>query len=259
MMVGALQMNVKKNDKTANLDTVERLIEGPVDLVVMPELFSTGYFFNSRSDFQDIAEEIPNGYTTQRLIKISKKLNCHLIGAIVEKEKGNLYISAVVTGPEGYIGKHRKRHLTIDETEVYTGGNQTEVFEINGCKVGVVICFEGWFPESCRELMLKGAQIICHTVLTCQQRTLDIMRVRAIENKAWLVLANSIATEEYNNMPLTFRGDSRVIDFNGNILTDAGQEEKLVTAEIDEKETINKDLEDCRDIKKEVMKHRYFL
>ncbi|WP_082210259.1 nitrilase-related carbon-nitrogen hydrolase [Paenibacillus durus] len=102
---------------------------------------------------------------------------------------------------------------------------------MNGCKVGIVICFEGWFPESSRELMLKGAQIICHTALTCQERTLDIMRIRAIENKVYLILANSISTEYHNNESITFRGDSRVIDYDGNILVNAGQEEKLITAE----------------------------
>jgi predicted amidohydrolase len=59
--------------------------------------------------------------------------------------------------------------------------------------------------ESARELMLKGAQIICHSVLTCQERTLDIMRVRAIENKAYLVIANSISTENHNNSSMIFR------------------------------------------------------
>ncbi len=124
--------------------------------------------------------------------------------------------------------------------------------------VGVIICFEGWFPESSRELMLKGAQIICHSVLTCQERTLDIMRVRAIENKAFIIVSNSTSTENHNDETVTFRGDSRVIDYNGEILVNAGKEEKLISVEINEVSTINKDLEDCKDLVYEVKKHKYF-
>lgn len=257
MIIGALQMNVIKNDKAANLDTIERFINGGIDLVVLPELFSTGYFFDSSNEYFDIAEEVPNGYTTTRLCEIAKKANCHIVGAIAEKENEKLYVTAIVVGPSGYIGKQRKRHLTNHEVSLFTCGEESVVFDINGCKVGVLICFEGWFPESARELMLKGAQIICHSVLTCQERTLDIMRVRAIENKAYLVVANSISTESHNNTLMTFRGDSRVIDYNGNILINAGQDEKLISLKIDETNTIHKDLEDCKDLIYEVKKHEF--
>ncbi|AKG37357.1 nitrilase-related carbon-nitrogen hydrolase [Paenibacillus durus] len=267
MIIGSLQMNVAKKDKIKNLNTIEKLINhsadsadsaDSVDLVVMPELFSTGYFFDSASELMEIAEEIPNGYTTNRLIEIAKNANCHFVGAIAEKENGHLYVTAIVVGPSGYIGKQRKRHLTDHELKFFSCGTSSEVFDINGCKVGIVICFEGWFPESSRELMLKGAQIICHTALTCQERTLDIMRIRAIENKVYLILANSISTEYHNNESITFRGDSRVIDYDGNILVNAGQEEKLITVEVNEEHTIRKDLDDCKDLIAEVKKHTYF-
>lgn len=257
MIVGALQMNVVKNNKVANLNTIDKELNCDVDLVVLPELFSTGYFFETVSQLREIAEEIPEGYTTKRLIDIARKVNCQLIGAIVEKEADKLYITAIAVGPSGFIGKHRKRHLTNDEAQNYTPGTESKAFDINGCKVGAIVCFEGWFPESARELMLQGAQILCHSVLTCQQRTLDIMRVRAIENKAFVVIANSISTENYNNQEITFRGDSRIIDYNGNILVTAGQEQKLITAEVNEKETIHKDLEDCVDLIAEVRKQPY--
>ncbi len=258
MILGALQMNVIKDDKASNLDTVQRLIISPVDLVVLPELFSTGYFFDSGDKLMEIAEEIPNGYTTDRLTEIAKAANCHLVGAIVEKEEGKLYITAVLAGPNGYVGKQRKRHLTDHETKYFTPGDSSEVFNILDCRVGMLICFEGWFPESSRELTVRGAQIICHSMLTCQQKTMDIMRVRAIENKVFMVVANSISTEMFDNNSITFRGDSRVIDFNGNILINAGKEEKLISAEVDEKAASLKDLEDCRDLVYEIKKHGFY-
>ncbi|MCX7709929.1 MAG: acyltransferase [Clostridia bacterium] len=258
MIIGALQLNVVKNDKVKNLDTVERLIDHSAEIIVLPELFSTGYFFETVNQYKKIAEEIPNGYTTKRLCDIARKANSHLVGAIVETESAQLYITAIVVGPSGYIGKQRKRHLTNRESNFFTFGESSEIFNINGCKVGVIVCLEGWFPESARELMLKGAQIICHTALTCQERTLDIMRVRAIENNVYLIAANSITTENCGGDSITFRGDSRVIDYNGNILINAGREEKLIAVEVDESKTVSKDLEDCKDLISEVKKHKYF-
>jgi predicted amidohydrolase len=259
MIIGALQLKVAKNNKNKNLATIAKLIDRKVDLVVLPELFSTGYYFDTAKELREIAEEIPNGYTTRRLSEIAAKTNSYLVGAIAEKDSDNFYISAIITGPSGYIGKQRKRHLTNEEAEFFSCGTESAVYDINGCKVGIIICLEGWFPESARELMLKGAQVICHSALTTQQRTLDIMRIRALENKAYVILANSISTERHNNELITFRGDSRVIDYEGNILVNAGQEEKLITVEIAEDKAANKDLEDCRDLLAEVRKHKSML
>jgi predicted amidohydrolase len=258
MIIGALQLDVRKDDKPGNLDTVQRLVNNQVDLVVLPELFSTGYYFDSATKLKEISEEIPYGYTTGRLIKIAKAANCHIVGAIVEKEAGKLYITAVLTGPGGYIGKQRKRHLTDHETKYFTPGDSSEVFKVLGCKIGMIICFEGWFPESSRELTVKGAQIICHSMLTCQQKTMDIMRVRAIENKVFMVVANSISTEMLGYDSVTFRGDSRIIDYNGNILINAGKDEKLIWTQVDEKAASYKDLEDCRDLIQEIKKHGFY-
>jgi predicted amidohydrolase len=259
MIIGSLQMNVVKNDKNKNLTAIAKLIDRKVDLVVLPELFSTGYYFDTAKELAELAEEIPHGYTTRRLSEIAAKANCYLIGAIVEKESDNFYISAIITGPSGYIGKQRKRHLTNEEAKFFSCGTESAVYDINGCKIGIIICLEGWFPESARELMLKGAQIICHSALTTQQRTLDIMRVRAMENKAYVILANSISTEKHNNELITFRGDSRVVDYDGNILVNAEQEEKLITVEVAEYKAANKELEDCRDLLAEVRKHKAML
>ena len=256
MIISALQMNVIKNAKEQNLQTVSDLIgDNIVDLVALPELFSTGYFYTDKSEILSIAEEIPNGRTTRELLDIAAKKKCHIIGTIVEKERDKLYITAVVVGPDNYIGKQRKRHLTTGELAFYTPGEESVVFDINGCKIGVVICFDGWFPESVRELTIRGAQIVCHSALITSPKTLDIMRVRAIENKVFLMVANGISSEVYQDNVITFRGDSRIIDYNGNILAEAGKSEKLLWAAVDEGQTIRKDLEDCENIIFEIHKH----
>ena len=258
MIIGSLQMNILKNNKDENLLKVEDLIDNnKVDLIVLPELFSTGYFYDQSSQLWEIAEEIPNGLTTQKLISIANKVGCHIVGTILERENDRLYITSEIVGPSGYIGKHRKRHLTDDEVAYYSCGESSDVYEVNGCKIGIVTCFEGWFPEITRELILKGAQIICHSALITSETTFDIMRIRAIENKVYLIISNSISTENFKNKSIIFRGDSRIIDYNGNILVNAGQEEKIILAEINERETIIKNLDDCNDLIFEIKKHSY--
>lgn len=125
------------------LENINNSINSPIYLIVLPELFSTGYYFDTYNQLMEIAEEIPDGYTTKRLIEIAKSKNCNLVGAIVEKANDSLYISAIIVGPKGYIGKQRKRHLTDYESNFFPTGNESEVFDINGCKIGVIICFEG--------------------------------------------------------------------------------------------------------------------
>lgn len=71
-----------------------------------------------------------------------------------------------------------------------------------------------------------------------------MVRIRAIENKEYLTISNSISTEVYNNNSITYRGDSRIFDYNGNVLINEGKEEKLILIEVDEKLIIKKDLED---------------
>ncbi len=164
-----------------------------------------------------------------------------------------------MVGPQGFVGQQRKRHLTREERAHYAPGEESRVFEIGGCKVGVVICFDGWFPESVRELTLRGAQIICHSALICSTTSLDIMRVRALENDAFVIVANGVQTETDHGQAVRFRGESRIIDPNGDILADASTGERLISAVIDERRTARKRLDDCDDLVAEIRSHEQTL
>jgi predicted amidohydrolase len=256
MIVGAVQMDVVLKDKERNLRKVSDLIgDRKLDLAVLPELFSTGYYHETREALFEIAEPVPDGPTTRRLHEIAREKRCHLVGALVEHERDRLFITAVMVGPQGFVGKQRKRHLTQEEKAHFAPGEESFVFDVGGCKVGVVICFDGWFPETVRELTLKGAQVVCHSALICSTTSLDIMRVRALENNAFVVVANGIQTETHLGQSVRFRGESRVIDPAGDILVDAGQGEKLISTLIDERQTARKCLEDCDDLVAEIRSH----
>lgn len=257
MKIGALQLDIVKNNKETNLNKIEEhLKEENLDLLVLPELFSTGYFYDTREEREKLAENIPEGATTQRLLEIAKNTNTYIVGAILEKEERNLYITAIVASPEGFVGKYRKRNLTSDEKKIYKRGNDSFVFEVKGVKVGIIICFEAWIPESVRELTIRGAQIVLHTALICSEKTLEILRVRAIENESYIAVANACSTEMFKGNRITFRGDSRVISPEGEIIAKLFDKEGLISYEINEKFEKIKKLPDSDDLLEEIMVYK---
>lgn len=253
MKIGALQLDIVKNDKEVNLNKIEKYLkEETLDLLVLPELFSTGYFYETIEEREKLAEIIPEGTTTQKLLEIAEKTKTYIVGAILEKEEKNLYITAIVVGPEGFIGKYRKRNLTSDEKKIYKRGNDSLVFEVKGVKVGVIICFEAWIPESVRELTMKGAQIVLHTALICSEKTLEILKVRAIENGSYIAVANACSTEMFEGNRFTFRGDSRIINPSGETVVNAFDKEGLISYKIKEKLEKTKKLPDSDDLLEEI-------
>ncbi len=257
MKIAAIQIDIVKRDKKANLQKVRRMLaEQALDLAVLPELFATGYFFADRAEAKSMAEAVPQGETTQALCRMASEFACHIIGCVLEEEADQLYLSAVVVGPQGYLGKQRKRHLTEFDARWYSPGEESVVFDIMGSKVGVLVCFDAWFPESARELTLRGAQIICQTALISSPDTMQIMRVRAIENKTFVVVGNATGEELYHGAAMRFRGESRVIDFLGNILQTIEREEGVVSAEVTVAAADGKAMGDCTDLLAEIKRHR---
>lgn len=253
MKVGVYQFDMVFCDKEQNVKQIEHALHGKdVDIVVLPELFSTGIMFSSKEEAIAQAELIPSGPTCQRFIQISAQNQCHLIGSIIEQDGERYYNTAVVIGPDGYIGKQRKIHLPDMEKEWFSRGEDWNVFDINGVKVGVMICFDCWFPEASRMLAAQGAQIICHSANIESPLTLDIVRIRAVENAAFLICANRIGQESNRDATCHFRGESRIIAPTGQILSQAGAEEEFMIVEIDPGLGEKKQYPECRDLLGEV-------
>jgi predicted amidohydrolase len=93
-----------------------------------------------------LAEPVPAGPSVQRLIQLARQLRLFLCVGLSEKERDIVYNTQVQVGPEGYIGKQRKLHLSRDETFYYKGGRDLPIFDIGSCKLGIVICYDNQFP-----------------------------------------------------------------------------------------------------------------
>jgi predicted amidohydrolase len=146
---------------------------------------------------------------------------------LAEKDGNELYNSAVLIGPEGYIGKYRKIHLFAEEKEFFQPGNMgLKVFDIGLARIGIMICFDWQFPESARVLTLMGADIICHPSNLVLPYCQKAMVTRSLENGVFTATANRIGTESRGGKdPLVFTGCSQILDNKGKTITSLGEEE----------------------------------
>lgn len=159
--VAAVSMNSLLGQTQRNLETMaewcEKAAREKAELVVFPELVVSGH---CSPNTWEVAEAIPDGPSVQRLIELARRYNTILSFGMAEKERDIVFNAQVLVGPQGYIGKQRKLHLSRDEVMMYKGGREIVVFDLGKCKVGMVICYDNWFPEIARILALRGADII---------------------------------------------------------------------------------------------------
>ena len=131
-------------------------------LIVLPELANTGYFFANRQDAYEHAEPVPEGPSVQAWIEFAEQHQVYLVAGLAERDGMQLFDTAVLLGPGGFIGKYRKAHLWNREKLWFTPGNLGfPVFETPIGRIGLLICWDIWFPEVPRLLSLQGADIIC--------------------------------------------------------------------------------------------------
>lgn len=240
MKVGFCQFNVAYKNIEANLNKIKDMIsDSDADLIVLPELCLSGYYFKTKEELYEYADESVQTRMISELQLISKRKDMYIVTGIAEKEKDKLYNSAFVIGPEGLIGVHRKVNLTVNE-KIFDRGNGFEILNLGNVKIGIVICFDSWFPESYRLLSLKGAQIICCPANFGGHWTPEVLKVRSLENKVYTILSNRTGIEKIDNIDEEFRGESQIIDYEGKVLAKANQEECLMITDIDPEAVIKK-------------------
>ncbi|MBY0523618.1 MAG: hypothetical protein K2R98_09465 [Gemmataceae bacterium] len=135
----------------------ERAAAEKAELVLFPELLIQGH---CTPNTWELAEAVPEGPATQRLMQLARHYRLVLAVGMSEKERDIVYNTVVLVGPDGYIGKQRKLHMSRDENFYYKGGRDIKVFDVGPCKVGVVICYDNQFPEIARIQALRGADVI---------------------------------------------------------------------------------------------------
>jgi predicted amidohydrolase len=137
-------------------------VNGGANLIVLPELSNTGYFFSNRQDAFEHSELVPNGPSVQAWKDFARQHKIYLVAGLTEREGMRLFNTGVLLGPDGFIGKYRKAHLWNLEKLWFTPGDLGfPVFETPIGRIGMLICWDIWFPEVPRILTQQGADIIC--------------------------------------------------------------------------------------------------
>ena len=255
MKAGFYQFKPVFGKKEQNITTVSDALKGvDAEFMVLPEFFATGYQFISMDEVARLAEIIPGGRTTDALVGLSRKHGLYIVGGLPEREGEHFYNSAVMTGPDGFIGVYRKTHLFFEEKLWFTPGNTGfKVFYTDIGAIGIMICFDWYFPESMRTLALQGAQIIAHPANLVLPHCPAAIPIRCLENKVYAVTANRTGTEQRKEgPPLTFIGMSQIVGPDSTIAARAPESgASIMIVDTDLEKSLNKAINPYNDLFKD--------
>ncbi|XDB00111.1 nitrilase-related carbon-nitrogen hydrolase [Sulfitobacter sp. LCG007] len=230
--VGIWQSTGAGREIAANLDEVGRAAGEAkrlgVDLLVLPECFVTGYYFEG--DVAEIAADIGPDVIS-RLVALSAAEGVALAVGSYENGEGCVHNGAFIVTPEhGHVGTYRKRALFGDwERRTFTPGRDPFLFDFKGFRIGLNICYDIEFPERVRELARAGADlVICPTAVMAPYDMVPrcLVQARAFENHLFVAYANRVGTEG----PLHYLGLSRIAGPAGNVVAEAGEGPELIHA-----------------------------
>ncbi|MHA2400667.1 MAG: nitrilase-related carbon-nitrogen hydrolase [Promethearchaeota archaeon] len=220
MKVGYIQTSPIFGEKENNFEQVKSLTSDiQADLLVLPELFATGYTFTSKKEAESLAEA-SDGPTAQFLVELSKKTNATLVGGFVEKENDKNFNSAMLVSGTEVLGVYRKLHLYNKEKLWFSPGNKPlEIYKINDVNIGIMICFDWIFPETARSLALMGADIIAHPANLVMPFCQKAMTIRCLENSVYAITANRIGDEKRGEDHFHFTGRSQITSCDSDVLS----------------------------------------
>ena len=223
--IACIQMKPVVGDKDGNvaksLQYIGEAADHGAQLIVLPELCNSGYVFESMDEARSLAEPVPGGPTVAAWARIAAERNLHIVAGIDEIDGHSLYNSAVVIGPDGYIGTFRKVHLWNRENAFFTPGDRGfPVFDTALGRIAALICYDGWFPESYRECALQDADIVCVPTnwvpINGQDENREAMAniltmASAHSNSVFVACADRVGTER--GQP--FIGQSIIVSYTG--------------------------------------------
>ena len=254
MKIGFLQLRPQFGRVKENVRAAKSMLVGLNDAtVVLPELFNTGYLFRNMEEVRELAESTVNGFTVTELKKVAMAQRLNLVFGLAEAKNRKYFNSSVLITSKGKVEVYQKAHLFDREKLFFQPGAQSfHAYPVEGGTVGMMICFDWFYPEVSRILALEGAQVICHPSNLVLPWCQDAMRTRSLENKVFSVTANRIGAEKRGNISLTFTGKSQIVTPKGEVLAQASERsESLKVVEVDLNEALDKTVTPNNDLFKD--------
>ncbi len=228
MKISIAQFKSELGAVEENFSTATRLIEAAQnsDVIILPELWTTGYYPTPVEDFADVDGE----RTKEFLCAAAQKFNVNIIGgSVIVSSGGKIFNRCHVVNRRGeLVATYDKTHLFSfsKEDAVFCAGDKISVVELDGIRCGLAICYDLRFPEFIRKIALSGTEIIFIPAAWSLKRLMPrqiLTKARAIENQIFVVFANS-------------SGISEIVNPRGEVLTESGRGEEILTAEINLRE-----------------------
>ena len=232
MHVTLAQVEPRPRDLSANLERVREMLaaSAATDLVVLPELFLSGY---QLADVEPLAADL-DGPEIGALRAAARNASTGLVTGLAERVAAGVANSAICIDSDGEVaGVYRKTHLFGDERDVYVAGDSLSPIKLGARTLGVMICFDMEFPEVARTLANQGADLLVTISANSPPFALDhdlFARTRALENGLGHVYVNRVGEED----GLSFCGGSLALDPDASVLAAAEAGEQVVSAELGE-------------------------
>ena len=232
LTITTIQSNLIWEEKSANLRLLEQKIIGieeKTEIVVLPEMFSTGFSMKP-----EMLAETMDGETVEWMKRVSRENSIVLTGSIMIKEDGNYFNRLIWMLPNGQYGHYDKRHLFAfgEEDKHYSPGSKRLIASVKGWKINLLVCYDLRFPVWARQKKSEaGAEydVLIYVANWPERRShawKTLLCARAIENQCYVVGVNRVGTDAKN---ILYSGNSLVIDPLGQVLYHMADEEDVKT------------------------------
>ena len=265
MKVSLIQQEYKGNKEKTISHTIEMIEKSSGELVILQELHQNEYFCKSEdTKYFDYAESFEED--VRFWAEVSKKKNIVLVTSLFEKVMDGIYYNTAVVFDKGRVaGKYRKTHIPDDpgfyEKFYFTPGDKIEPIDTSIGRLGVLVCWDQWYPEAARIMALKGAEVLIYPTaigwLMCPENRVDelcekentieekekmlnawvsVQRGHAVANGVYVIAVNRVGKEKDESEVLggiEFWGNSFIFGPQGEEVIRGGFEEEIIEAEID--------------------------
>ncbi|MEO5776783.1 MAG: amidohydrolase [Flavobacterium sp.] len=236
MKIALVQTSLSWENPMENRSHLVQKINGfmeEVDLIVLPEMFSSGFTMNPKA----VAETM-EGETVSWLQHLAKAKNCAITGSLVIEEKGNYYNRLVFVFPNGDIKTYDKKHLfsLAGEHQFYTAGTKKLIVEYKGFKICPLVCYDLRFPVFSRNAENYDVLLYVANWPKPRVNAWDILlKARAVENMCYTIGVNRIGSDNNNH---EYVGHSQAVDFLGNYILEPQETEGIFIVALDKEQLL---------------------